>query len=160
MDAVCTVCWYILCMCVCEQRQHNMDVHILHIQRESTVALQWWAGNASSYVPPNITAHAGEHTVSLSVNLSIFMLVCLPRCHHSPLFPHQQECQYLLLYLYSADEEQTFALDPTLYVSLCSIGWNWMNKQMFDSVEHFLNFCFMSTAEELLHCYQASDVVW
>uniref|UniRef100_A0A3Q1HLD9 SP110 nuclear body protein, tandem duplicate 1 n=1 Tax=Anabas testudineus TaxID=64144 RepID=A0A3Q1HLD9_ANATE len=29
---------------------------------------------------------------------------------------HMLECQYLLLYLYSVDEEQTFASDPNLYV--------------------------------------------
>ncbi|XP_071330318.1 nuclear body protein SP140-like protein isoform X2 [Trachinotus anak] len=29
---------------------------------------------------------------------------------------HMLECQYLLLFLYSADEEQTFALDPRLYL--------------------------------------------
>ncbi|XP_029364479.1 nuclear body protein SP140-like isoform X2 [Echeneis naucrates] len=29
---------------------------------------------------------------------------------------HKLDCQYLLLFLHSADEEQTFALDPTLYL--------------------------------------------
>lgn len=116
-----------MCLCVCEQGRQPMDVYLLCVQ--STVALLGSAGKGSSNVLPDLRTHAGEHAVELcpspcpSPCLYDFMSLCLSVNLPSltPPFLHQQQCQYLLLYLCTADEDQTFATDPTLYVSLFSL---------------------------------------
>lgn len=51
-----------------------------------------------------------------SLHLNASHSVALPSLFFSSVL-HQQQCQYLLLCLCSADEHQTFATNPSLYVS-------------------------------------------
>uniref|UniRef100_A0A665WSF9 SP110 nuclear body protein, tandem duplicate 1 n=1 Tax=Echeneis naucrates TaxID=173247 RepID=A0A665WSF9_ECHNA len=75
-----------------------------------------------------VTRHISQHKLVSSLRCapspSVFSSVPSHACLSAPtaltitVFSRlQQDCQYLLLFLHSADEEQTFALDPTLYVS-------------------------------------------
>ncbi|XP_073349917.1 uncharacterized protein [Pagrus major] len=90
----------------------------------------------------------------MSRQISHHMLVFASQClSHTAvtllLLLHQQECQYLLLRLCSADEEQTFAKDPNLYLSdystviktpmwLGSVA-DKLQKQLYQTVGEFVS---------------------
>ena len=103
----------------------------------------WWAHGATLFV---LASGCLSHT---AVSLLLFF--------------HQQECQYLLLRLCCADEEQIFAKDPNLYVSLCLRSWHTDEVLLMSCVWdwvliHLVSPVFTPTVVGLLLCDRHSDV--